>query len=254
MPEQVNVPAVGKVDRRWVFAGLAASAGIVVYAYWRRSQEGAAAGEPGGEGSEYVPEDWSPDAYVGATAPGGETYDPSITEAPPTTNPAWVRFVTGLLEAAGFESGFIVTALGKWFAGNPLTETEKQLVQSAIGLGGNPPSGPIPIISAPGTPTTPPTTPPSSNKLATPTLRVSAGDPRNTNYLLSWSKVPGAQSYLLKRELGPGSPSGIVVIGTSRRTPALKRRYTYQYRVQARAVGKLPSNWSAPVRFKVPAR
>jgi hypothetical protein len=251
MPEDVKVPAVGKVDRKWVLGAGAAVAGIVVYAYWRRSQ--APEVDPAAEGDQYVSgDDYTPDAYIGATQPGGASYEPVVNDNTVNTNAEWAQRVVDLLEGVGYDRNLAAATIGKYLAGQPLTTTEKILVQAAIGLLGNPPGGALPIYGVP-TPITPTPTPtPTATKLATPTLHASAGSRANTNYALSWSKVPGASFYVLKRELGPGSPTTAVVVGTSRRTPALKRHYTYQYRVQAHGSGKSPSNWSAPVRFKVP--
>lgn len=252
----VKVPGVGGVDRKWVLAGGAAVAGIVVFAYIRRSQAGAE--EPAGEGDEYVQGDeWTPDAYIGATQPGGETYDPNAGETNlPTNNAEWAqRVVEALTSMSGYTPEMASQTVGKYLAGNPLTLAEKILIQTAIALVGNPPSGAIPIFDIP-TPTTPTPTPtPTPTKLATPTMRASAGDRSNTNYALAWSKVPGATHYLVKRERGPGvNPLYRIVRGTGYRTHALSRRWVYQYRVQAQAVGKASSSWSNPVSFKVPAK
>lgn len=258
MPEQVNVPAVGKVDRKWVFAGLAAAAGIAVYAYWRRA--GADQGPAPGSDEQldaagYVPSDWSPDAYVGADAPGGATYDPTTTDTTPLTNAEWTQRVVDMLESVGIDRTKAATTIGKFLSGQPLDASEKLIVQTAIALLGNPPAGALPIISAPGTPTT---TPPSTaTKLAKPALRYSVGDPRNTNYALAWTRIPGAAYYLLQRSAGPGAPTSLGVIGTSRRTPPLKRGSRYSYRVRAIAVpgtGKASSDWSNTVSFTVPTK
>jgi hypothetical protein len=257
MAEQVNVPGVGKTNRNWVLAGLAAVAGIVAYAYMRRARDTGPA--PGSDEqldqAGYIPSDWSPDAYVGATRPGGETYDPTIADTAPLTNADWSQRVVDLLEGAGFDRTKSAATVGKYLAGQPLDASEKLIIQTAIALLGNPPAGALPIISGTSTPTT---TPPSTaTKLAKPALRYSAGDPRNTNYALAWSHVPGAAWYSLQRSAGPGSPTSIGVIGTSRRTPALQRGATYSYRVRAIAVpgtGKTSSDWSNTVRFTVPRK
>jgi hypothetical protein len=250
MPEEIKVPGVGGVDRKWVLAGGAAVAGIVIYAYWRRSQ--SAGEEPAGEGDEYVSGDeWTPDAYIGATQPGGATYDPIEQDDVIDTNAEWAQRVVDLLEGVGYERNTAAVTIGKYLAGQPLSATEKLTVQAAIALLGNPPGGALPIYSAPETPTTPP--PATATKLATPTMRASAGDPRNTNYALSWTRIAGATLYLVKRERGPGvNPLYRPTTGTTQRTHALKRGWVYQYRVQAQAIGKTPSNWSNPVSFKVP--
>lgn len=257
MPESANVPGVGKVDRKWILAGGAAVAGIVLFAYWRNSR--VPDEEAPEEGAEYATGDqWTPDAYIGATAPGGESYDPNDgTTNRPGTNDEWSqRVVEALVSMAGYTNEMASQTVGKYLAGNPLTLSERILIQTAIALVGNPPSGAIPIFDIP-TPTTPnPTPTPGSTKLAKPTLKMSVGNPRNTYYQLDSSKVPGAAYYVFKREAGPGSPTSAAQVGTSRRVGPLKRRYTYQYRVRAISVtpGKTSSDWSNPVRWKVPAK
>jgi hypothetical protein len=255
MPEQVNVPAVGKVDRKWVFAGLAAAAGIAVYAYWRRAgQEGPAPGSDEQlDAAGYIPSDWSPDAYVGATAPGGETYDPTIVDQAPLTNADWTQRVVDLLENVGVDRNKAAITVGKYLSGQPLDASEKLIIQTAIALLGNPPAGALPIISAPSTPTTTPTNP--AAKLARPTLRVGAGLLSNTIYQLSCNRVPGAIGYLWQRTRGPGSPTSFFTVGPARKTPPLQRGATYAYRVRAVAgPGKTSSDWSNTVTFTVPRR
>lgn len=258
MPEQVNVPAVGKVDRKWVFAGLAAAAGIAVYAYWRRAGQ-AQGPAPGSEEqldeAGYIPSDWSPDAYIGATAPGGETYDPTIADTTPLTNAEWTQRVVDMLENVGIDRTKAAQTIGKYLSGQPLDASEKLIIQTAIALLGNPPAGALPIISAPSTPTT--TTPSPATKLAKPTIRYWAGLRTNTIYGLAWTRSPGAMYYVVQRSAGPGAPTSVGVFGLSRLTPPLKRGATYSYRVRAIAVpgtGKTSSDWSNTVRFTVPRK
>lgn len=254
MPDaQVNVPAVGKVDRKWVLAGLAAVSGIVVYAYWRRSQ---APVEAPGEGDEFVTgDDWSPDAYIGATAPGGANFDPGdVEDQTPTTNAEWSQRVVDLLEGVGYDRNKAAATVGKYLSGQPLDGTEKLIIQTAIALLGNPPAGALPIIPAVGTPPT--TTPPSTvTKLTRPTLRVGVGNPRNTIYQLSCNRVAGAIGYMWKRSAGPGAGATFMTAGPARKTPPLQRGSRYSYQVRAIAPpGKTSSDWSNTVTFTVPKR
>lgn len=246
MAEAVKLPVIGSVNRRWVYVGGAAIAGFVGYAWWTRARGEPAAAELD---EEAIPQDREPPA----TIVGTEDFTSPEAAAIINTNAEWyTAAVEYLVGTGGFEFAFTTVTLGKFLARRELTEAEANLVQSAKGAFGEPPQGgPWPILRAvaPG-----PSTPTPTAKLATPVLRYSAGDPRNTNYQLAWNKIAGATHYLVKREMGPGSPTYILVAGTSRRTPALRRNYTYQYRVQAQAVGKPSSSWSNPVRFKVPSR
>jgi hypothetical protein len=247
MAEEIKVPAVGKVKRVYVIGGLAAIAGIVVYAYWRQSQAPVEEELPG-EGDEWVTGDtWSPDAYVGADAPGGSTTVP-VEGATPFTNAEWAQRVIDLLEGAQVERGFAAATVGKYLSGQPLTAAEKIVIQTAIALLGNPPAGALPIISAP-TPVTPtPTTPPASNKLATPTgLRLTVN--RRGYFEFVWNRVPGTTYYGVKKER-PGRSIGPTTTAKKVGRHREKKGMTFWYRVQAHAPGKLPSNWSAPLIFK----
>jgi hypothetical protein len=250
MPE-MKVPGVGGVDRKWVLAGGAAVAGIVVYAYWRRSQ--AADEEPAGEGDEYVAGDeWSPDAYIGADTPGGQTYTPDVEDDDVTTNAEWAQRVVDLLEGVGYDRNLAAATVGKYLGGQPLDTSEKLIIQVALGLLGNPPGGSLPIISGPTPPTTPP---PTAVKLARPTLRVGAGLRTNTIYQLACNRVPGAVAYSWKRVSGPGAPTSVTTIGPARKTPPLKRGARYSYQVRALAPpGKVSSDYSNTVSFTVPRR
>jgi hypothetical protein len=194
----VKVPGVGNVDRKWVFAGLAASAGIVVYAYWRRSQAPA---ESPVEGDQYATGDeYTPDAYIGATSPGGETYDPNDIETNiPTTNAEWSQRVIDALESVGYDRMKAATTVGKYLGGQPLDATEKLIMQVALAMLGNPPAGALPIISAPAGTTPPPNTGGTGTGSGTGTADVPRGDRVNVtqsleSYARHFSKSTSADS------------------------------------------------------------
>jgi hypothetical protein len=144
----VNVPGAGKVNRTWLWAGAAAVAGIVAFAYMRRSGQDTTATE----GEYSAGDQWSPDAFSGATAPGGETYDPNDTETHftfPTTNAEWTQRVVDMLANAGYDITFATATIGKYLSGQALTAAEKIATQAGIAMMGNPPAGALPILSAP---------------------------------------------------------------------------------------------------------
>jgi hypothetical protein len=243
MAETVKLPAVGSVDRRWVYAGGALVAGIVGYAWWTRAR--------GAQAPEVLPEDIPQDREPPPTIVGSEDFDDANVRAIINTNAEWyTSAVEYLVGTGGFDFTFATVTLGKFLARRELTEQEANLVQAAKGAVGEPPQGgPWPIIRATGT--APPTAP---TTLVAPVLRYGVGDPRNTYYQLSWTSISGAQRYLVKRERGPGvNPIYGIQTGTSRRVGPLRRRWVYQYRVQAQATGKASSPWSNPVSWKVPA-
>jgi hypothetical protein len=249
MADTVKLPVIGPTDKRWVYIGGAVIAGMVGYAWWTRRS--TPAGDVGS--GEILPEDVPQDRLPPATVVGEQNFDDANLRSIINTNPEWyTSAVDYLVSTGGYDFTFTSITLGKFLARRQLTEQEAQLVQAAKGAVGEPPQGgPWPILrgTAPGPST-------SSNKLTAPVLRVSAGDPRNTNYALGWSKIPGAAYYLVQRFSGPGSPTSIAVIGTYRRTPALSRGGTYGYRVKAVSVtpGMHSSDWSNEVRFTISTR
>jgi hypothetical protein len=243
MPETMQVPAVGKVKRQWVFAGLALSAGIVGYAYWARSR--LPAEEAPGEGDAYGGEQWSPDAYAGATEPGGSTVEP-VEGAAPLTNADWAQRVTDLLEGAGFERTFAATTIGKYLSGNPLTLSEKLLIQTAIALLGYPPAGALPIVSAPDTPTT---TPPATTLARPGGVRKISSARRGggATLVVGWTQVAGATSYDIYLNGTPRATSHATYRTLGSVTP-LRRGTTYRIKVRARAGTKV-GPFSAEVRM-----
>jgi hypothetical protein len=179
MAEPVDVPGIGRVPRTWLYVGGALVVGIVGYAWLRRSRTAAvttdpATGSTGGTGGFTNPNPGaSGDDDVNTVGPDG----------PPTTNAQWSDRVQSTLGNI-WEAGFVVTVLGKYLGGQPLTSTEADLVRSAWALHGMPPVNPPAIVmvstaSTPGTPSTPPPSspPPSSPPpAAVRTYTVRSGD------------------------------------------------------------------------------
>jgi hypothetical protein len=244
MAQTVNVPGLGKTNTTWVVAGGAAIVGIVVYAYLRRARSQASALTEG----DAVPGDqWSPDAFSGATAPGGETFDPqdvNLAGQPPRTNAEWTqRVVDWLVNVGQYDMQFTANTIGKYLAGNPLNAGEKLLVQAGIGALGSPPAGALPIISGPE-----PTVPqPVGGKLATPAgLRLQTNRPGY--FVIGWNAVSNASYYMVK-----GGPIGHPIVGpvfglqkVGRGVPSGSHR---AYWVQAHGPGRSPSGWAGPIKF-----
>jgi hypothetical protein len=250
VPEQVNVPAVGRVDRKWVIAGLGVSAGIVAYAWWRRSSvaeapvpgEGDLAAEDlygtAGTGGQGI------DAYQGAAVGGASYSGQPAGEGPPLTNAEWAQRVVDLLEGVGFERNFAATTIGKYLSGNALTTAEKLLVQAAVGLLGYPPAGALPIISAPATPTPTPTPTPTAPTTVSPPATVSARAASGGRWVITWSGVSGATGYQLRSVTGhTGDPIRSVSASTrSYTTTALPRTGHLAFEVRTRK-GSAVSAW-----------
>lgn len=221
MAAQVKVPGIGTVPRAWLTVGGAAIAGIVIYAYMRRSRDASASQQDLEQqlaDAGYVPADWSPDAFVGATAPGGETFDPQVEQLNVTTNAQWSQRVVDLLEGVGYDRNKAAATIGKYLSGQPLDGTEKLIIQTAIALLGNPPAGALPIISLPSAFPTTPSSP--TTALAPPTLAVrpAVGRP-GRRYTLTWGSTVGATGYEYRSVVGH---RGEVV----RHFPATRHTYT----------------------------
>lgn len=137
MAEQIEVPAIGKVDRKYVYGAVALVAGIVGYAWWTRSRSEAAVvttdpttgSEDPATGGAYV----NPRPVTSTVDQTGDAID---------TNPEWTAAVTARLSTMFYDSQFIATTLGKYLSRQPLTTDEADLVRTAWAFEGKPPEGP----------------------------------------------------------------------------------------------------------------
>lgn len=189
MAETLDVPVAGPVKKTWIYVGLAGVAGVVGYAYWKRSQEGSAAVvEPGIE-------DYSGGLQTGGTGSttGGLAYQPAPppddADLPPQTNAEWVQEAVSYLSQINFDAQAVSLALGKYLAKMPLVPAEADIVRTALGAIGKPPVGEFAIIMVPnppagGNPGNPPPPPPP------PPLPETVGAPLEVN-LYAWSDQYG---------------------------------------------------------------
>ncbi len=210
---QVNVPGIGPVDKKYVYAGVAVTAGIVGFAYWRARN---AASEPttsdytSGEelatenayasGSDYA-YDGGVSEYSGATGsqtPVNQDYNPA-----PSTNAEWAQRAVEALSAVGVETLAASAAIGRYIAGLTLTEAQADYIRQARALLGPLPSGDLAIKVAP-TQTTPTPNDPTPTPDATPGkvtgLKTWGNGPSKLTVPLTWTKVPGAHSYRVYRK------------------------------------------------------
>jgi len=147
MATQVTLPGIGPVDKKYAYAGAAAVAGIIGYAWWQRVPEDAdaqpadpiTAGEAVGLTDDTV-------LPAGGTGNAGGSYDltdPAVID----TNAEWTKECVSQLAAVGFEPLTVSRALGKYLGRQPVTEAEAEIIRTATAFVGPPPEGgPYPII------------------------------------------------------------------------------------------------------------
>lgn len=141
MAEQVKLPGIGDVDKRWAYAGAALIVGIVGYAWWRRNNSASVAA----------------DATVAQQAVGDYDNPAPVQSVIDTTNPEeirtnvqWTEKVTAALGNLGFDSTYLATILGKYLSRQPLTLDEQLVIRTAWAYAGKPPEGPDTMVTSGG--------------------------------------------------------------------------------------------------------
>lgn len=169
--KRVNVPGIGEVDSKWLWVGAAVVAAGVGWSYWRNqgsAGDGVEIIEEGIDGAEVPVGDDGWGNRPGQTGDATGSYGQDIID----TVPEWTAEVVSKLATADWDTGFVYTTIGKWIAGEGLTDAEKALVRAAIAAAGQPPGGPYPLNTAlPGGSNPPP--PPPAEQPAT--ARAEAG-------------------------------------------------------------------------------
>lgn len=205
----VTLPGVGPVKKKIVIVVGAGGAAFVLWRYWQARQAGTAADAAAAAGQDPGMADGgvlpsvsgavSPDNSYGI--PSGTSSSSSSTDTygfTGTTNSQWSQYAANQLSAASdkWSYGDVVEALGAFINNRPLTSTQQQIVQAAIGLAGQPPEGTHPII--PGGDTTITVAPKNLRQWDAPT---------STQIGLQWDAVAGAVHYRIFRS-GQGEPVG----------------------------------------------
>lgn len=145
-----TLPVVGTTKKSYVAVGVVLVAGIVGWAYYRRTV-GAAAAADGADGGLYadtrtgseLPTDQYTNPAPGASGAG----DDSSAWSAPKTDPEWAQRAIDAL--SWYEPGFVSATVGKYLARQPLTTSDEQsVIREAWAQIGRPP-GNQPIITAP---------------------------------------------------------------------------------------------------------
>jgi hypothetical protein len=239
---EVNVPKVGPVKKPVLFGIVGAG---LAYVLWRRYQAGQAAAadataasgdfaDPGatpggGSGSQLVglPGDQEP--------PSGDTFG-----FKGTTNSQWTQYAATQLTMSGTQDyTAILTVLGQYLAGKPLTTSQQQTVQAAIAVAGYPPEGQHPII------------PGGDTKITIAPTGVTGKAINSTSVSLQWSPVSGADGYRIYRN-GVAQVVG-EAFSNSGQVGGLSPGTTYSFQVAAHTSSGQIGPKSASVRVKTPA-
>lgn len=162
----IKIPGVGPVKTVYVVAGVSVLGGILVYAYWKRSQAPSDAlteGTPATSydtGSGFVEDSLAsgyntvyPSVYPATSQYGYDLYGnplPPPTGAgsggPYTTNNDWATAAEDALESGGVTLEKSTLAISRVLGGLSVTSDQRDLFMQAVGVLGQPPQGyPTPI-------------------------------------------------------------------------------------------------------------
>lgn len=202
MEGSVDLPAVGRVKKRYIFIPAGLAAAFVAYRWYTASRD--AADEPAASDGLYTSSDLSD---YGLSTTGGATTVTGNTGSTVTdgTNPnsiddnaEWTQKAVELLGNAGYDSATVYAALGEFLARRSLDSAEASIARSALAAAGQPPvGGPYSVIEAATTGTATPGT--------VTGLRVTK---TGTNYVnLAWTPVTGVTQYDVYRSGAGNTPS-----------------------------------------------
>jgi chitodextrinase len=246
---KVDLPGVGQVDKR-VVLGVGGVAVVFVGWKWWQARD-AAAYDPEGEPVDPGMEDPGvlppvagavrPDNDYGL--PGDENTGSGSYGFTGRTNSQWTQYATGQLTASeSWSYTAIVSALGKYLKGKPLSTDEQNIVQAAIAVAGYPPESPnAPIV------------PGGNTKMTVAPTGVRVVSTTTNTATLSWSPVAGAESYRVYRSGASTNIGATDHPNTSITVSGLSPNTEYSFQVAADSIGQEPGPKSASVKGKTKA-
>lgn len=202
MADDVNVPKLGKMNKKIVLPIVGVAAAYVGYRYYKSRQAAALpvdspayqdAGTIPGVSGAVNPNN----AYGGTTGGTGGDGNNQIT-----TNAQWSQYAIGQLSQSGrWDPADIASALGNFLTDQPLADAQQTIVRAAIGVAGYPPVGSHAVI------------PGGNTSLSIAPSGVSVSGITGTTAMVNFLPVSGAKTYNVYRS-GSSSP-----VGTSSSTP-----------------------------------
>lgn len=244
MAENVNVPKVGKVDKKVIVPIVAVAVAFVGYRYWKARQD--VGGEPVDPGYE----DMSGGLGPGQTRPNNDYGLPDDDNSGATTggfrgttNSQWSEYVTDRLQQDGrWGYSVIAVALGNFLSDRPLSSDQQDIVRAAIGIAGNPPVGYHSIVPGGNTAITVAPTGVAATGTAPDKVRVSfiavAGAASYNVYLNGSIRGTGASTTVDITGLSPGTSYSVQVAAVSASGQLGPKSSTTTVKTPGAAIGK----------------
>lgn len=242
----VDVPAVGKVKKRYVYIPAGLAAAYVAWRWYQAKQD--AADVPAGSDGLYTSDDLS-DYGLSTTGGGttvtgnsGNTSTDGTTDSAIDDNAEWTQRAVERLGNAGYDSAVVYAALGEFLARRSLDKSEASIARAALAAAGQPPiGGPYPVLEAA-------TTAPAELQ-APKNLRVTGVT--TTTATLAWDAVPGAGYYRAYRSGASTNVGG--TDGTTITVSGLTPNTEYSFQVAADTTTGKPGPKSTPVKKRTTA-
>lgn len=233
----VDVPKLGKVNKKWVWAAVAVAGGYVAWKWYSANNEGVSITTPA------VGEDLPTGGAGMGPVSGNVQYAGTVTDATDpdriNTNAQWSQRAAELLGNAGYDTTRVYAALGDYLANAPLTTEEQSIVRAALAAVGRPPiGGPYTIREQVGKVT-----------LKAPSgVHVTTTTP--TKVTLAWSPVAGASYYRAYRSDTAFNVGATDARNHSITVGGLKPNTTYRFAIAADTTTGKPGPKSAWVTAK----
>lgn len=200
---------ISGVSVKWWLLGGSAAAVTVWYVYKRQQANASVPADTGtaetdtsgygdfsaAEGGAYASNYGTPSNYGYLDQTTGQFIGVggTTTVTGPGTNAAWTQQAAAYLIMHDYDPITVITALGKYITGKPVTQDEYNIVTAAIGSQGLPPDGAPPLTMIPPTQTGGGAT--TGETLPSPVLTIGART--KSKATLRWTAIPGATSYVI---------------------------------------------------------